>query len=84
MIGLEISPVETDTCQRSKYMAILDDIREAIETSGESRYAIAKATGLSQTTLSRFVNGERGLSVDALETLADHLGLEVVLKKRRK
>ncbi len=65
-------------------MAILDDILNAIEASGETRYAIAKAPGTSQTSLSRFVNGERGLSAEALEKLADHFGLEVVLRKKGK
>ena len=60
-------------------------IRKAIETSGQSRYRIAKETGVSQAHLSRLMSGERGLSVEMLERLAPHLGLEIVIRpaKRR-
>ena len=65
---------------------ILDAICEAIEASDTTRYRIAKDTGISQIQLSRLMSGERGLSIDALETLADYLGLEIVMipKRRRR
>ena len=65
---------------------ILDAICEAIEASDKTRYRIAKDTGISQAQLSRLLSGERGLSIPALERLADDLGLEIVIrrKKRRK
>ena len=59
-----------------------EQLRAAIEDSGETRYAIAKATGIDQSVLSRFVNGERGLSLDAIDTLGDYLKLEIVRKRR--
>ncbi len=63
---------------------ILDAICEAIEASDRTRYRIAKDTGISQTHLSRIMSGERGLSINALERLADHLGLEIVVRRRRR
>lgn len=54
---------------------LLDAIRREIETSGQTRYRIAQGSGVSAGQLSRLVNGERGLSVDSLERLAEYLGL---------
>lgn len=66
-------------------MADLEDIiRKAIKSSGETRYRIAKDTGISQAHLSRVMSGDRGLSVEMLERLADHLGLEIVIRTRRR
>ena len=63
---------------------ILDAICDAIEASDRTRYRIAKDTGISQTQLSRLMSGERGLSIDALERLADYLGLEIIIRPKRR
>ena len=63
---------------------ILDAICKAIEASDKTRYRIAKDTGISQPRLSRLMSGERGLSIDALEQLADYLGLEILIRRKRK
>lgn len=62
---------------------LLDAIQDAIERSGETRYQIAKGSGVSQAALSRFVHGERGLSVDAVQKLADYLELEIIVRAKR-
>lgn len=66
------------TTQRVK---LSEQIRQAVLTCGQTRYAIAKATGISQATLSRFVNGERGLPMTTLDTLADYLNLNIQASK---
>lgn len=58
-------------------------VRHAIEGSGLSRYEIAKASGVSEAALSRFMSGERGLTTGTLDRLADVLGLEVVTRRGR-
>ncbi len=63
---------------------ILDAICDAIEASGKTRYRIAKDTSISQTQLSRLMSGERGLSIDALERLADCLELEITIRPQRR
>lgn len=63
---------------------LLDEIRKAIEASGLTRYQIAKETGIAQSQLSRLVNGERGLSVEAIERLAHYLDLEIVIRHKRR
>ena len=59
-----------------------DQLRDIIRNCGQSRYEIAKATGLDQATLSKFMCGERGLSMEALKVLAKHLKLTVVQNRR--
>ncbi len=63
---------------------ILEQVRQLIESSGESRYSIWKATGIPQGQLSRLMNGQSGLSLDSLERLLQHLGHEFKISKRRK
>jgi transcriptional regulator with XRE-family HTH domain len=60
-----------------------DQLRRAIRDSGMTRYAISVITGIDQGTLSKFMKGERGLSLAAIDKLMDHLGLEVRPRKRK-
>lgn len=53
-----------------------DQVRRLLNNSAESRYAIAKATGIDQASLSRFARRERSLSGDNLGKLAAHLGIQ--------
>ena len=59
---------------------IYDDIREAIAASDKSRYRIAKETGIGEPHLCQFMARTKGLSVEALEKLADSLGLVIVAR----
>lgn len=59
---------------------IYDDIRNAIGASDMSRYRIAKKTGIGEPQLCLFMAGKKGLSVEALETLAHCLGLEITTR----
>jgi plasmid maintenance system antidote protein VapI len=58
-----------------------DEIREAADDSGMSRYAIAKALGVAESTMSRFMNGKGGLSMEYIDRLAALLGLHIAVKK---
>ena len=62
---------------------LVETIRAAIEASGETRYRIAKETGIAESQLSRLMSGERGLSAETIERLADYLGLEIVVRAKR-
>ena len=68
--------------KQSKPMS--EQLREAIDKSGVSRYRIAQDTDIAESTLSRFVSGERGLSMEAIDRLLEYLGLEVVEKSKPK
>ena len=63
---------------------VLDAICEAIEASDKTHYRIAKDTGISQAQLSRLMSGERGLSLAALEQLAEYLDMEIVIRPKRR
>ena len=62
---------------------LVDSIRRAVKASGKTRYRIAKESGVSAGQLSRLASGERGMTVDTIERLADYLGLEVVIRPKR-
>jgi predicted XRE-type DNA-binding protein len=61
-----------------------EQLRTAIQDSAVSRYRIAEATGISQSTLSLFCAGKRGLSMAAIDQLVDFLGWKVTSPKRAK
>ena len=60
-----------------------DQVRRTVEDSGLSRYAICKELGLSQATMSRFMNGKGLLSMECLDALADLLDLNIIVGKRK-
>jgi len=55
-----------------------EQFRQAILLSGVSRYEIAKATGVSQSTLSKFVLAQRGISIEVMDAIGAFLGLKIV------
>jgi DNA-binding phage protein len=64
-----------------------DQVRQAIDQCGMTRYAIAKATGLTEGALSRFMSGERDMTLRTLERIAPLIGVRLVVhqpKRRRK
>ena len=63
---------------------LLDAIRGAIEASGKTRYRIAHESGVAESALSRLMSGERGLSIDAMERLAEYLELEITIRPKRR
>jgi transcriptional regulator with XRE-family HTH domain len=63
-------------------MPLSDASRRAIETSKHTHADIARGSGVGKSQISRFVSGERGLRVDALEKIAEFLGLEITVRPR--
>jgi len=66
---------------------ISDQLRAAIDASGLSRYRICKELGIDQATMSRFMSGERGLTLKVIDRLGEFLGLTLTQRrqvKRRK
>ena len=61
--------------------SVSEEIRKAIQTAEVSRYRIAQDTGVEESTLSRFLTGERGLSMDAIDRLAEYFGYRLVKRK---
>ncbi len=57
---------------------LTSQLRQAVADSGETLGQLARETGIDKSALSRFVNGERGLSMEAIDALGSHLGLRIV------
>ncbi|MCH8067640.1 MAG: helix-turn-helix transcriptional regulator [Nanoarchaeota archaeon] len=55
-----------------------------MDDCGQTRYRISMETGIDQSTLSRFMSGERGLPTTTLDKLADYLDLNITVGKGRK
>jgi len=63
---------------------LTDQLREAVRRSEVTRYRLSQELGIDQGALSRFVSGERGLSLEAIDKLAGYLGLRLVNDRRPK
>ncbi len=66
--------------RKPKQQKVTDQLRRLIDSCGISRYELAKRTGVSESALSRFMAGERGLSAKALDKVGECLGWEVVTR----
>lgn len=65
----------------AKRSSIVEQLRKAMRDSGQTEYAIAKGSGVSQSVVNRFATGERGISLDTAAKLCDYLDLD--LRTRR-
>ncbi|MEC8554657.1 MAG: hypothetical protein VXZ82_06590 [Planctomycetota bacterium] len=63
---------------------LLNQLRDIIANSTESRYSMSKATGISESHLAQFMAGTKGLGHAAVDCLLEHLGYEIVVKKKRR
>ncbi len=58
-----------------------DTLKEIIRARGITAYSLAKMSGASVDAIQRFLNGERGLSTQTFDKLAEALGLALVERK---
>jgi DNA-binding phage protein len=65
-----------------KERPLIRALRDAIEGDPRTINAIAVEAGLSAAAVWRFVQGERGLSLDSAAALADTLGLHLVDRRQ--
>ena len=66
-----------------KSTKLVDQLRKAIAGSGRTLSVMSQETGVSKSTLSRFVRGERGLLMDALDAIGECLSLRIMVGKSR-
>ena len=62
---------------------VVDEIRYALESSGQTRYAIHKASGVDQAA-SAGSPAAPALRIESLEKIAQALGLEIRVVKVKK
>ena len=67
---------------RKRTTLLTDQLRQAIDDCGLTRYQIAKATGIDESALAKFYNGHRGLSMKALNALGECLQLQITLGRK--
>ena len=63
-----------------KRMKLSDQIRQANAQAPMTRYRICKQIGFSEATMSRFMSGRAGLSMDVLDRVADVVGMTITVK----
>jgi plasmid maintenance system antidote protein VapI len=59
-------------------VGISDVLRRAIVESGISYNALHKETGVTRTSIMRFVRGDQSIRLDMADRLAEHFGLRLV------
>ena len=59
-------------------MKLSDQLRQAINDCGVSRYRIARESGVDESNIAKFFNGSHGLSLDSIDKLGCYLGLRLV------
>src|SRR5262245_28101899 len=81
--NLATSP-ENPCMSNQQAAKVSDQLRRIIKNCAFSRYEIGTRTGIDDGTLSRFMSGERGLSMKALDRLGDCLSLTVNMRRQPK
>ncbi len=65
-------------------MTFSEQLRRAIEADPRSRYCLCKESGMSPAAMSRFMNGQAGLTTTSLDAILPVLGLELKPTTTRK
>ena len=63
-------------------MSLTQQLREAIAGSGVTLYRVAKDTGIPYAVVHRFARGERGISLETADTLAEFFGMHLTRPRR--
>ena len=71
-----MTPMQTQTSKK-----LTAQLQAILRRSGRSLGEMARATGIDTSALSRFVRGERGLSMEGLDVLGDFFGLRLVARR---
>ncbi|MCI0360408.1 MAG: helix-turn-helix domain-containing protein [Planctomycetaceae bacterium] len=69
--------------ERAGDAPLTQQLKAAIEATGDSLYSIAQGSGVAAPVLQRFVNGERGITLDTAGKLAAYLGLSLLPASRQ-
>jgi transcriptional regulator with XRE-family HTH domain len=65
------------TFESRRRTSLREQLRAAIAASGMTRYRLARLSGVCESSLSRFMAGSGGLSIDSIDRLWMVLGLRI-------
>ncbi len=65
-------------------MGLDAQLRTAIEESGQGQREISRGSGVSQAAISRFLKGERSLTLESASKIFDYLGVRLTPEKPKK
>lgn len=65
-------------------MSLTDQLHDAIEASGLSLYMVAKATGVPYAVVHAFANGQRTITLETAEKLAELFRMKLTAPRRPK
>ena len=63
--------------KRKRTTDLAGQLRQAIKESGLTPYRIATDAGVDRAIMTRFVNGDRGLTLDTASRITEYLSLEL-------
>ena len=69
---------------RKRRVDLSEQLRQAVRDSGLTPYRIATDAGVDRAVMTRFVNRDRGLTLDTASRITDYLGLELRPARKRK
>ncbi len=65
-------------------MSLSEQLRQAIQSSGRTIYAVSKESGVPYPVVYRFLKGERTITLVTADKLADYFGLELRPREKQK
>jgi hypothetical protein len=65
-----------------KRKPLSEQVRQAIDDCGLSRYRIAQDTGIDESALGKFYNRKRGFTTETLDLLGEYLQLRIVMDRK--
>jgi transcriptional regulator with XRE-family HTH domain len=72
------------TKPQRKAPGLKEQLREAIRQCGQSLNQLSKVCGVGNDRLSRFMRGDRGLTIDAVERICEALRLRLTQEAPRR
>jgi len=69
---------------KRRKITLSDQVRQAIDDSGQTRYRIAQESGIDESALAKFYNKKRGFNSDTLDILGKYLNLRIVMDHKPK
>lgn len=84
MLDTALTTTDIEYMAKRQPKKLSDQLRAAIFNAGCSRYEISRQTGIDQSVLSKFMSGERGVSLHSADLLCEFLKVDLTKRRRGK